>query len=210
MITTITLNASIDKAYFLDNEIGIGKVMRVKKVVNTAGGKGINVAKIINICNEKVLASGIIGGFNGDYLQHILRSQNIKNKFLHCKGETRSCINIINQNGSTEFLEPGFNITKQDEKRFLKLYKKLINKSEIVTISGSVAQGFSIDIYSQLISIAKEKKLPVILDTSGKLLAENIKSQPTVVKPNKEELESLINKLAQNSKIIEVFRISNR
>lgn len=40
MITTITLNASIDKAYYMDRDIENGTVMRVGSIRNSAGGKG--------------------------------------------------------------------------------------------------------------------------------------------------------------------------
>ena len=47
MITTVTLNASIDKAYDMANIVQIGSVMRVKDCRNTAGGKGLNVARVV-------------------------------------------------------------------------------------------------------------------------------------------------------------------
>ena len=39
MITTVTMNASIDKAYHMDKEIVNGTVMRVATCKNSAGGK---------------------------------------------------------------------------------------------------------------------------------------------------------------------------
>lgn len=38
MITTVTLNVAIDKAYVID-ALNKGEVMRVQKCSNTAGGK---------------------------------------------------------------------------------------------------------------------------------------------------------------------------
>ena len=39
MITTVTLNASIDKAYHMTQKIENGTVMRVAETNNSAGGK---------------------------------------------------------------------------------------------------------------------------------------------------------------------------
>lgn len=50
MITTVTMNASIDKAYFMDHTIENGTVMRVARCRNSAGGKGLNVARAIKLC----------------------------------------------------------------------------------------------------------------------------------------------------------------
>ncbi len=40
--------------------------------------------------------------------------------------------------------------------------------------------------------MAKAKDKKVILDTSGDLLKEGIKANPTMIKPNSEEMESLL------------------
>ena len=47
MITTITMNASIDKAYRIKDSVDSGTVMRVQQCQNSAGGKGLNVARVI-------------------------------------------------------------------------------------------------------------------------------------------------------------------
>ena len=119
MITTITLNTSIDKAYFMENKIENGTVMRVGRVHNTAGGKGLNVARIVRLCGSEVLAGGFVGGFNGSYLTALLKEDGVPENFYHCSGETRSCINILDPGyGSTEYLEPGFEIRPEEWKEF--------------------------------------------------------------------------------------------
>ena len=70
-------------------------------------------------------------------------------------------------------------------------FPEIIQKSKIITISGSVPRGISKNIYAKMISKAKEMGKKVILDTSGELLKEGIKAKPTVVKPNQDEIELL-------------------
>ena len=192
MITTVTLNASIDKAYYMDLAIENGQVMRVSSCRNSAGGKGLNVARIIKLCQEDVLATGLVGGYNGNYLESLLNQDGINYDFEHVQGETRSCINILDpQYGSTEYLEPGCLIDSIEEKRFIERFKGLVEKSKIVTISGSVPKGVSKTIYQQLVTYVKEQGKQVILDTSGELLKIGLKAKPTMVKPNQDELEML-------------------
>ena len=38
MITTVTLNVSVDKAYYIKGSVEPGTVARVQKCINTAGG----------------------------------------------------------------------------------------------------------------------------------------------------------------------------
>lgn len=51
MITTITLNPSVDKRYGVADIIK-GKVIRAEQVENTAGGKGVNVSRVIRLCSS--------------------------------------------------------------------------------------------------------------------------------------------------------------
>lgn len=192
MITTITLNASIDKAYSMDREIENGTVMRVASIHNSAGGKGLNVARVIRLCKEDVLASGLVGGYNGKYLEALLDQDGIRHDFDHIEGETRSCINILDKTfGSTEYLEPGCEVSKAEEEKFLSRFPGIIKDSSVVTISGSVPRGMSKDIYQKMTAMAKDAGKQVILDTSGELLKKGMQACPAVVKPNKDEMEML-------------------
>lgn len=193
MITTITLNASVDKAYHMESPLRNGTVMRVAQCRNSAGGKGLNVARIVRLCGETVQASGLVGGHNGAYLESMLDADGIPHCFGKVSGETRSCINILDpQFGSTEYLEPGCTVTELEEQYFVQeVFPKVIADSAIVTLSGSVPQGMSRDIYAKLIRAAKAQGKQVLLDTSGALLKDSLCAQPTMIKPNQDEIEAL-------------------
>lgn len=192
MITTVTMNAALDKAYFMDETIENGTVMRVKHCRTSAGGKGLNVARAAALCGAKVQAAGLVGGFNGQYLESLLEKDHIPYQFMHVAGETRCCINILDKKyGSTEYLEPGCQVTLKEEQSFMKLFPDIIRTSEVVTISGSMPQGLNKNLYGKMITIAKAMGKIVILDTSGELLEKGMKAMPTMVKPNREEIEQL-------------------
>lgn len=192
MITTVTLNVAIDKAYVVDS-MNKGEVMRVKTCSNTAGGKGLNVAKVVKLCKEEVLAAGFVGGHAGAYVEDLLKEQKVECRFVHTSGETRSCINVLAADGSsTEFLEPGEPVTEENVAQFLKEFDSIIEQSQVITISGSVPQGVPVDIYASLIKKIKAAGKKVILDTSGKLLENSISACPTMIKPNDDEIEALL------------------
>ena len=194
MITTVTLNVSIDKAYRIKGSVESGKVIRVMECNNTAGGKGLNVSRVISLCKEEVLATGFVGGHCGALIEELLEKDSINNKFTHVKSETRSCINILDENNvSTEFLEKGYPVTEEEIECFLKDFDRIIEDSKVITISGSAPQGVPSNIYGTLINMVKLKGKKVILDASGDLLKEGIKALPTMIKPNSEEMESLLN-----------------
>lgn len=208
MITTVTMNASLDKLYRVER-LSDGTVMRVSEVSNTAGGKGLNVAKVAALLGEKVTATGFLGGFNGAHVRSLLAETGVEDAFVDSGVETRACINVIDgeTGSSTEFLEPGPAVAPERYEEFIGRYRALIANSNAVTISGSLPSDAPDGFYGRLVEIARDAGAPVILDTSGMLLREGVASCPTLVKPNREELAALTGREhASEAKIIETMR----
>lgn len=192
MITTVSLNTSLDHMYYMDN-FHVGEVNRVKKCIKTPGGKGLNVARVVKLCGEEVLCTGVIGGYKGKEIISMLDNTNLHHRFVQTSKESRSCINIIDQNNvSTEILEPGEDLSAEDICEFRKTFREQLNMSSVITLSGSVPGNVPDTIYQDLIHEVRRQGKQVILDTSGKLLQEGIKAKPTIVKPNQDEIEAFI------------------
>lgn len=192
MIATITLNPSIDRRYNI-TKLKANTVQRTDDYLATAGGKGINVSKVIHLLDKKVVASGFLGGYSGNFIKKRLNELNIKDNFINIDGTTRSCLNIIDKNqNSIEILENGPRINKREKLKFLKEYKDKIKKYEVITISGSLPDGIENDFYQKLVKLAKEKNKIVILDSSGKALMNGIEAGPDIIKPNKSEVEEIV------------------
>lgn len=193
MILTITLNPSVDIRYNLSH-FEVGKVHRAENCEKTAGGKGLNVARVIKKIGCEVLTTGFLGGKLGEDLAEKLNYQNIANDFEIIKEETRNCINIIHDRISSEILEKGPVIKECEWENFKSKFSKLTKKYKYITASGSLPAGLSSNSYYELIKIAKENGCLFFLDTSGKSLEEGIKGAPYFIKPNCEELEKLTGK----------------
>ncbi|MCL2035374.1 MAG: 1-phosphofructokinase [Oscillospiraceae bacterium] len=193
MITTVTLNAAVDKLYLV-KKVELDTVMRVEEVCNTAGGKGLNVSKVAALVGERVTATGFLGGFNGRYVKSLLESAGIIPRFAEIDAETRSCINIrdLSTGKHTEYLEPGSKITPENIAEFLRIFKEVLPQSDVVTISGSVPKGTPDDFYGDVIQLCRSAGKPVIVDTSGELLRKTVQAKPTMVKPNTDEIEQLL------------------
>lgn len=192
MIATVTLNPAIDKTLNTSRVI-LGSVNRMDSVTNIAGGKGINVAKVLRQYGYEVKTLGFLGGFSGKIIKDALKHMGIIDVFTGVKDETRTSINVISEDGYvTELLEPGPEIKKSDINRFLKKYKEQIADCEIVVISGSTPQGVTPELYEEMINIANSLNIKVLLDTSGNNLKQGLKAKPYMVKPNTKELESLM------------------
>lgn len=192
MITIITFNPSIDRMYRV-NSINVGEVQRVVSTNATAGGKGLNVAKVCKLLKEEPLAVGFLGGFNGEFIKEELKKLEIQNKFTEIKQETRNCLNIIEDNKiSTEFLEKGPMIEKSDLERFEKEIKEVLKNTKILVASGSYCQNMPSDYYERIGNLCRENKIKFILDTSGESLRKALKSKPYLIKPNVDEIKQLL------------------
>ncbi|WP_418126787.1 tagatose-6-phosphate kinase [Streptococcus parasuis] len=193
MILTITLNPSVDIAYQLD-KFRLDSVNRVEKVQKTAGGKGLNVSRVLKQIGEDVLATGFIGGELGNDVKNQLYQNHIKSSLVEISGETRNCIAILHEGQQTEILEQGPTIQEHEALNFIEHLRNLLSKVEVVVISGSLPKGLESDYYVKIVELCKKFGVAVVLDCSGEALKKVLESKekPTVIKPNTEELSQLI------------------
>lgn len=141
-ILTVTLNPAIDVRYNIE-KIEMGNINRTTAVEKNAGGKGINVSRVIKQLGGDILATGIVGGYTGKLFLSKLDKDTIENSFLETDFETRTCIAAIDKNTGkiTEFLESAEGKEKDFEK-FLEKYISILEKGiKLVCGSGSLLKG---------------------------------------------------------------------
>lgn len=194
MITTVTLNPAVDKTCTL-SALRPGMVNRMESVKNLAGGKGINVTKVLRQYDYPVRALGFLGGYTGRFIEEYVKSIGGACCFTHIDGETRTSTNILAQDGYvTELLEPGAVISDKELASFYSTYEKAVEESDLMILSGSVPAGVPASVYKDLIEMAAAKGKRVILDSSGDFLKEGVSATPFMIKPNVKELEVLSGK----------------
>ncbi|MBS4206893.1 hexose kinase [Bacillus sp. FJAT-50079] len=193
MILTVTLNPSVDMSYKLD-QFSLDAVNRASDVSKTAGGKGLNVSRVLRQLNEDVAATGFLGGNLGDFIRKEITKLGINDLFEEISGATRNCIAVIHEGKQTEILEGGPEISNEEATAFLGKFKVHAHQAELITISGSLPKGLPAAFYEKILDIAAQKGTPALLDTSGKSLecALKGKNKPFLIKPNKEELVDLV------------------
>lgn len=192
MILAVTMNPSVDISYPIQ-DFKLDDVNRVENIRKTAGGKGLNVARVVKQMGEDVLTTGVIGGTIGDYIIHELTKSDIRNHFYKINQESRNCIAILHDSKQTEILESGPSLSTEEGTAFLEKYRELLSEVSLVTISGSLPKGLESEFYRQMVEIGREKGIPVIVDTSGEPLRQvlNHNVKPFAIKPNISELFQL-------------------
>lgn len=194
MILTITMNPAIDRVYGVNN-FQVNSLYRPDSMTSTAGGKGLNVARVAKTLGSEVAATGLLGGITGQYISEQVDALGIKNHFVKIAGTSRICINIIDftSNTSTEILETGPEVKEIELNIFFKKFKSLIKSCKIVTASGSLPRQVPDDFYRRLIEYAKKHGKKFILDTTGNYFCQGIKSKPYMVAPNQDEVKAYFN-----------------
>lgn len=210
MILTVTMNPSIDISYPI-KKLNIDDINRVVSFSKTAGGKGINVSRVLNQLGAPVMATGIVGGHFGNYLVQQLDEDSIQHSFTKINGDTRMCIAILHEGQQTEILESGPNVSHSEYLAFISNFEDLLDNTNLITISGNLPEGFNPNTYSVLIEKAARVGIKVLLDTSGTTLKRCIESsyKPFLIKPNETEISDLIGKKIHNEiELIEALESS--
>lgn len=192
MVLTVTLNASIDKTYTIESFL-VDRINRPSECRTVAGGKGINVARVLKELGREALATGFVGGSIGDAILRGLDREGIKHDFVRVEDESRLCIKIMDpKNGTqTEINEPGPNVTELELEALCSKVSDLIVGCDFLVLSGNCPPGVPEDFYAELVDIARRAGVRAVLDASGAHLAEGVKAGPYLIKPNVSELSEL-------------------
>ena len=93
-IATVTLNPAIDRSIVYENELCPGALNRVEGALVNAGGKGINVSRMLKKLGMESVVYGLNGGRCGKMLADMLEEEGIANEFTDTSAETRMNIKI--------------------------------------------------------------------------------------------------------------------
>lgn len=194
-IIVVCLSPAVDRNYKLFS-MTPGQMHRSENPVVSAGGKGVNVSRVLSLLGADVKLTGFFAGTTGRFIMDDLLSHGVAVEPVFIPGETRSSINILEtDNGlETEILESG---PVADESDFLRLQSVLsyllqTNGSDTcVVFSGGITAGLPPDAYETLINIANRYHVRSILDTSSEALTCGIRACPYFIKPNLREFSSI-------------------
>ncbi len=200
MIYTLTLNPALDYDIYMDS-FQEGDLNLSKEVNIRAGGKGINVSKLLANLGIKSKALGYTAGFTGDFIKKNLYDEGIESDFVELDGTTRINVKINNNSKETEIAGLSPKITKEAEEKLIEKISKL-QKDDILILSGSIPGSIERSIYKKLAEMLPEGT-KIVLDTRGNLLKENLNGN-FLIKPNIAELEEMFEtKLNTTADIIE-------
>lgn len=195
MIYTVTFNPSIDYVMFVD-DFKIDGLNRAQDTNKFAGGKGINVSRVLKTLGVDSTALGFAGGFPGDFIAQTLKDSDIHTDFVQVDEDTR--INVKLKTGQeTEVNAQGPNVTEAQFQSLLNQIKETSDKDTVI-VAGSVPKSIPSDAYAQIAKITKQTGAQLVVDAEKDLVESVLEYQPLFIKPNKDELEVMFNTSVKN------------
>ncbi|CAG4908379.1 1-phosphofructokinase family hexose kinase [Acidithrix sp. C25] len=189
MIVTLTPNPSLDRTLEVPSLIN-GDVIRASSTRIDAGGKGINVSRALRgfgIASEAIFP---VGGLEGNQIIRLLEDELVVVRSVSIASSIRMNISIVEPGGLvTKINEPGPCLSDDEEAALITMTKIHGGGARWVVGSGTLPKGMRKDFYSRLMNELSDCGCKVAIDTSGDALNTVIPYGPTIVKPNREELE---------------------
>lgn len=191
-LLTVTLNPALDRNYCVAGFRTDG-VHRARSLRVTAGGKGVNVARVWRTLGGRAVATGLAGGTAGAFLRAAIVDEGIEDKFVEIEDETRTSIEVFDPTTGAESVvnEDGPAASTAEIAKFMQVYGGLVGTVDYVAISGSAALGIEPSIYTALVSLATSQGVRVLVDVSAANLVAAATGSPTYIKPNREEASAL-------------------
>lgn len=190
MIYTVTCNPALDCAVQL-NGLTVGALNRTTGATLIAGGKGVNVSRVLGALGERNKALGFVAGGNGVMLESALQQMGVHTDFIRLpEGQTRINVKLYGEQ-ETELNAPGPVVSHQQTEGLLKDLSRL-QEGDLLCLCGSLPPGMGADSYARMQKAAEGVR--AIVDTTGEALLCALAEKPWLVKPNRDELAALVGK----------------
>ena len=189
MIYTVTLNPSIDLFVELD-ELTMGQRNNILAERTLPGGKALNVSRVLSALRIPTVATGFVGGYQGEFIKQWLRNEDITADFVETEAENRTNIKIFKNKEETVINYPGKRISAGELDELL-YYLSRVREGDVLIFGGSVPpmeESQSRDVYDRLVSVATSNKAKFVADVPSQYLMNVVKAKPALIKPNGEDI----------------------
>ncbi len=192
MILVYTPNPALDLTWQVAHLVP-GQSHRSPAARVRAGGKGINVARVIHQLGGEVLAIAASGGRAGRDFERELHESGVRYLLIPSTAETRRTVTIVGSDTAqaTVVSEYGAAQSDLDRSAALDMVTAHVEGSTVVVISGSMPPETPTSFIPTFVERAHRHRVPVVVDTSGEHLLAAAAAGVDLLKPNAEEAMSV-------------------
>ena len=191
MILTVTPNPALDLTWHVDG-LTPGATHRVAAASSRAGGKGVNVARVLHAEGHAVVALTTAGGATGAEFETELVASGLAHRLIRVDAATRRTVAIVDAGrGETSiFNELGAPLAPEAAAELLDTATRLGRSAGAVAVCGSQPPGLGDDDLGRRIRELVDAGVPVVADVNGSALLAAARAGANALKPNREELEA--------------------
>ena len=191
MILCLTANPALDITYVVPR-LRHGTTHRVTRVAR-AGGKGVNVARVLRQLELPAIALGGVGGPCAAEFRADLDRTGVSHDLVAVAPATRSTTAVVDESTGevTMLTETGPQYSPVDWAGVVAAVSRRITSAEVLVVSGRFPVGVGPHACAELVQLGHGHGVPVVVDTSsGPHLLAAAKAGADLVKPNLEELRA--------------------
>nr|WP_095875330.1 1-phosphofructokinase family hexose kinase [Streptomyces sp. TLI_235] len=190
MLLVVTPNPALDVTYTVP-VLRPHTTHRVGAVAARAGGKGVNVARVLTALGHEALSVLPLGGATGAAVAADLATAGLPHRAVPIAGDTRRTVAVADPSDATLFNEPGPAISPAEWRALACAVETALPAAGgVLVLSGSLPPGCPEDAYAELVALARGRGAVTVLDADGPALTAALAAGPSVVKPNAAELRA--------------------
>ncbi len=194
MILTLTVNPAIDQNVSADRLVFDDRAY-ILETSEAPGGRGINASMVIHSFGGKTLAIATEGGASGKQFRKALSEKKFRFNLVPIENEIRTNLTITDKHGLTVKLnEKGPELSTDEIQQIEEAVRKELPKAKWLMLCGSLPLGVPHDFYAKLVEAARGANVNTLIDADGEALLEAIEARPTLVTPNQQEAERVLNR----------------
>lgn len=191
MILCVTLNPCLDKTLSVP-AWQPGESVRGQSLREVVGGKGNNVARALTRLGRPARPVTFLGGAVGEHCAALLKQDDGLDPLITPTAAPTRVILTVRVTGSTQqtaFFDPDPAITAAEAESLFHRVEGALSEPGVdaMTLSGSSPSPATHGLYSDLIALARSRKVPVMLDTYGPALDAIWGFWPDIVQLNRRE-----------------------
>ncbi len=187
------MNPAIDRTIGVDR-LAFDDRAYILSSNESPGGRGINAACVVHAFGGETLAIIPAGGDHGERFEQSLTGCGFQVATVPIRNDVRLNLTITDRHGLTIKLnEIGPRMAAREIEGVVATVDKYLEKASWLALCGSLPPGVPSDFYAQLIERCHARGVKTLLDTDGEALARGIEAGPTIVTPNQQEAERLLN-----------------
>jgi len=189
-VIVLTANALLD--HLALGTFVPGAVNRVGRFRPIAGGKGLNVGRVLARHGHHVTACGFAGGDSGKQIAELVVADGLVPAFTPTAARTRVGFCVADEQGGTSAaLESGFTVEPAELAMLTREVIARLRGCDLVIACGSVPDATCTPLYRLVLAACAEAGVTCWVDSYGPAMREALTGghPPAVAKPNREEYD---------------------